>query len=176
MTTTTGAGSSTAEGETEFRHSTITVGDSALHVIDAGPDDGPAVVFLHGWPQSSAAWRLVMRRAVAEGYRAVALDLPGVGGSTGEATDGSTAAIAAVVHDLLGTLALENITLVGHDLGGMTAYSYLRRFDDAAPRFRVGSGTLGGVGVTGTRRRGHAANEFPDHAPPGGYASPSRDS
>lgn len=62
----------------------------------------------------------------------MAIDLPGVGGSTGEATDGSTEAIAAVVHDLLGTLALENVTLVGHDLGGMTAYSYLRRFDDAA--------------------------------------------
>jgi len=132
MTTTTDDGSSAAEGETEFRHSTIAVGDSSLHVIEAGPDDGPAVVFLHGWPQSSAAWRLVMRRAVAEGYRAVAIDLPGVGGSTGEATDGSTEAIAAVVHDLLGTLALENVTLVGHDLGGMTAYSYLRRFDDAS--------------------------------------------
>jgi len=132
MTTTPDEASPDAEGDGEFRSSTIAVGGSSLHVIEPGPDDGSAVVFLHGWPQSCAAWRLVMRRAVAEGYRAVALDVPGVGGATGQATDGATEAIAAVVHDLLGTLALKDFTLVGHDLGGMIAYSYLRRYDDAA--------------------------------------------
>lgn len=132
MTMTPHEGNTAAAGEVEFRYSTIAVGDSSLHVVVAGPDDGAVVVFLHGWPQSCDAWRPVMRRAATDGYRAVAFDLPGIGGSTGEATDGSTDAIAAIVHDLLDTLALKNVTLVGHDMGGMGAYSYLRRFDDAA--------------------------------------------
>ncbi|MGI9158092.1 MAG: alpha/beta fold hydrolase [Marmoricola sp.] len=68
----------------------------------------------------------------------------GIGRSTGEATDGSTEAIAAVVHDLLGELALENVTLVGHDMGGMTAYSYLRRFEDA-PRTVIMDTVVPGV-------------------------------
>lgn len=132
MTRTPDKDRSAAAGEDEFRTSEVAVGDSSLHVIESGPLDGPAVVFLHGWPQSGDAWRPVMRRAAVDGYRAVAFDLPGIGRSTGAATDGSTNAIADVVHDLLGKLALKNVTLVGHDMGGMTAYSYLRRFDDAA--------------------------------------------
>lgn len=132
MTTTPPDNKSAAAGEAAFRQSDVAVGDSSLHVIESGLPDGAAVVFLHGWPQSGDAWRPVMRRAAADGYRAIAFDLPGIGRSTGEATDGSTNAIAAVVHDLLGKLALKEVTLVGHDLGGMVVYAYLRAYGAAA--------------------------------------------
>lgn len=124
-------GSSSRAGEAGLRRSTIAVGASSLHVIEAGAVNGPAVVFLHGWPQTCDAWRPVMRRAAAAGYRAIAFDLPGIGRSTGEATDGSTNAIAAVVHDLIDKLALDDVTMVGHDLGGMVVYAFLRRYGDA---------------------------------------------
>jgi pimeloyl-ACP methyl ester carboxylesterase len=68
----------------------------------------------------------------ADGVRAVAVDLPGIGGSAGEYTDGSKTALADVVHSLIHALELEEVTLVGHDVGGMIAYAYARAFDDLA--------------------------------------------
>ena len=115
-----------------MREATVPIGTSRLYVVEQGPDDGPAVLFLHGWPQSHRAWQAVLPSAAASGYRAVALDLPAIGRSGGDPTDGSTAALASVVHELVITLGLTDLTLVGHDLGGMIGYSYLRRFTDLA--------------------------------------------
>jgi pimeloyl-ACP methyl ester carboxylesterase len=64
--------------------------------------------------------------------RAVALDLPGVGESTGEAIDGSKRHLARAVRHVIEELALEDVTLVGQDIGGMIAYAYLRQYDDLA--------------------------------------------
>jgi pimeloyl-ACP methyl ester carboxylesterase len=114
------------------RESMVPIGDSRVYVVERGPVDGPAVLFLHGWPQSHLAWQAVQLLAAASGHRAVALDLPAIGCSTGDATDGSTAALASVVHELVTTLGLTDLTLVGHDLGGMIGYSYLHRFTDLA--------------------------------------------
>jgi pimeloyl-ACP methyl ester carboxylesterase len=116
----------------DTREAMVPIGDCRLFVLEQGPVDGPAVLFLHGWPQSHRAWQAVLPLAAAHGCRAVALDLPGIGRSTGEATDGSTGALASVVHELVTTLGLTDLTLVGHDLGGMIGYSYLRRFTDLA--------------------------------------------
>ena len=111
---------------------TVPVHAGQLHLVQTGPPDGAPIVFLHGWPQTSRAWAQVMHLAAKAGYRALALDLPGVGGSRGASTDGSTDALAAVVRDVVESLALSNLTLVGHDLGGMVAYSYLRTYDGVA--------------------------------------------
>jgi pimeloyl-ACP methyl ester carboxylesterase len=64
--------------------------------------------------------------------RPVAIDLPGVGESSGAATDGSQRQLAAVVHELITTLGLREVTLVGQDVGGMIAYAYLRAYQDLA--------------------------------------------
>lgn len=112
----------------DFRHDQVRVGERSIHVVEAGDPDAAPVLFLHGWPESWPTWRQVMRRA-AGSARAIAIDQPGIGGSTG-ATDGSTRQLAAVIHDLVTTMGLSGLTLVGHDLGGMMAYPYLRTFDD----------------------------------------------
>ena len=66
----------------------------------------------------------------AGSVRAIAIDLPGVGESAGAATDGSKRQIAGVVDQLLSVLGLTGVTLVGHDIGGMVTYAYLREFPD----------------------------------------------
>ncbi len=83
------------------RNGSVTVGRSRLHVAEIGLAAAPSVLFLHGWPQSADAWLPVMHRAADAGFRAVAIDLPGIGRSTGAATDRSTNAIAEVVHGLV---------------------------------------------------------------------------
>jgi pimeloyl-ACP methyl ester carboxylesterase len=110
----------------------VEVAAGQLSVFATGPADGPPIVFLHGWPQTSRAWLEVMRLAADGGHRAVAFDMPGIGESHAAATDGSTQALAEVTHDVLRALGLRDATLVGHDLGGMVTYAYLRAFGDLA--------------------------------------------
>jgi pimeloyl-ACP methyl ester carboxylesterase len=108
----------------------VTVGSASYGVTEAGDPGAPAVVFLHGWPQSSRAWDAVLPLAAADGMHAVAVDLPGIGGSASAVTDGTKGELARAVHDLVFALQLEDVVLVGHDVGGMVAYSYLRAYAD----------------------------------------------
>ncbi|HEV7652307.1 MAG TPA: alpha/beta hydrolase [Actinophytocola sp.] len=114
-----------------FRHRQITLGATELHVVEAGEDAAPPILFLHGWPESWLAWRDVMTLA-AGSARAVAVDMPGVGGSTGDPTDGTKRALAGVVRDLVTELDLADVTLVGQDVGGMITYAYLCAYPDLA--------------------------------------------
>jgi pimeloyl-ACP methyl ester carboxylesterase len=117
------------DDEPTFRHRQVTVAGSSLHVVEAGDPEAAPFLFLHGWPESWHSWRQIM--TVASGQvRAIAMDLPGVGESTGDPTDGSKRQLAAVVHDLVETMGLRNLTLVGQDVGGMVTYAYLRTFPD----------------------------------------------
>ncbi|MGH7868543.1 MAG: alpha/beta fold hydrolase [Candidatus Dormibacteraceae bacterium] len=114
-----------------FRHNQILASGAYLHVVEAGDPSARPIVFLHGWPESWRSWQPVMQLA-SERVRAIALDLPGVGKSTGETTDGSKRKVAQVVHSLITTMGLQGVTLVGQDVGGMVAYSYLRTYGDLA--------------------------------------------
>jgi pimeloyl-ACP methyl ester carboxylesterase len=113
----------------ELRHSNVPVDDAVIHVVEAGPADAPAVVLLHGWPESWATWRELIPLA-AKTHRVVALDLPGIGGSTRGSATGAKSDIARTIHALIGALELRDTTLVGHDIGGMVAYAFLREFPD----------------------------------------------
>jgi pimeloyl-ACP methyl ester carboxylesterase len=117
--------------EDGFRHRHVVVADSQLHVVEAGDPDGVPFLFLHGWPESWQSWRQVMTVAARQA-RPVAIDLPGVEASSGAATDGSKQQLAAVVHELISTMGLREVTLVGQDVGGMIAYTYLRAYQDLA--------------------------------------------
>jgi pimeloyl-ACP methyl ester carboxylesterase len=112
-----------------IRHARIPIGRHTLHVAESGDPAGRPFLFLHGWPESWHTWTRVMD-AAPDGARLIAIDLPGIGESTGPAT-GAKTEIAAIVHSLVDRLSLTGLTLVGHDAGGMAAYAYLRRYDIA---------------------------------------------
>jgi haloalkane dehalogenase len=88
----------------------------------AGPDDGPAVLLLHGEPSWSYLYRKVMAVLGQAGLRAIAVDLAGFGRSDkpAEPADHSYARhvewVRALVLDALG---LDEITIVGQDWGGL---------------------------------------------------------
>lgn len=97
------------------------VGDVTLHYATAGA--GPAVVLLHGWPQSWRCWRKVVP-LLARDYTVIAPDLRGLGLSS-LARDGYAKRLVAqdvwsLVHDVLGH---REFFLAGHDWGGPTAFS-----------------------------------------------------
>ena len=88
-----------------------------LHAVGVGA--GPAVVLLHGWPQTWWRWRRVMTR-LSDRYRLVAVDLRGLGDS-GRAPGGfdtpSLAGVDAAFNrrQARSPLSLPTLTIAGRD-------------------------------------------------------------
>jgi haloalkane dehalogenase len=82
---------------------------------------GPATILLHGWPTSSLLWADVMPAMAGRG-RVIAMDLPGFGGSD-KPTDVryTFGFFTSAIDALLGELDIEQVAVVGHDLGGPLA-------------------------------------------------------
>lgn len=86
------------------------------HVVESG--SGPAVVLLHGNPDTHAVWAPVVERLAAR-HRCITPDLPGFGRSRApDDFDCSLAAQGAWVAGLLDQLGLDRVHLVVHDVGG----------------------------------------------------------
>jgi pimeloyl-ACP methyl ester carboxylesterase len=113
------------DGPNVLRHSQVAVGDLSLHVVEAGNTTAPAVVFLHGWPEDWTVFESILGELGSKA-RAIAIDLPGIGGSETPSPDGDKRSLADVVQQLLEKLRLKDVTLVGHDIGGQIVYAALR--------------------------------------------------
>ena len=87
--------------------------------------EGPTLLMLHGWPDTSALWDDVTPGLVAAGYRVCAPDLRGCGQST-KPTEVERYAMHHLVGDvaaLVEALGVERVTLVGHDWGANLAWA-----------------------------------------------------
>lgn len=97
-----------------------------FYVLEAGAPDGMPVVFVHGNLASATYWEEMML-ALPAGYRAIAPDRRGCGGSEALPIDATRGMrdFSADLHSLVETLALEPFHLVGHSLGGAVAMQYV---------------------------------------------------
>ncbi|WP_445143386.1 alpha/beta fold hydrolase [Dyella sp. Tek66A03] len=93
------------------------------HYIDAG--SGPAVVLLHGFPETNYAWRHQIP-VLAERYRVIAPDLRGYGKSDKPVTGYDKRTMAADLAGLLDSLGIDRIALVGHDRGARVATRFTK--------------------------------------------------
>lgn len=103
------------------RTRTLTINGNPFRVIEQG--GGPAVLFVHGFPDLAETWRSQMRAVADAGYHAIALDMRGYGGSYApkevELYNG-----LLLVGDLVGVLdalSIPSATIVGHDWGADSA-------------------------------------------------------
>ncbi|CAB3810018.1 alpha/beta fold hydrolase [Paraburkholderia fynbosensis] len=87
------------------------------------PDARPTVLLLHGWPQTSWAWRHVMP-LLSRDFDVIAPDLPGFGDSSRPESGFDKKTIARRLHELVDALGITQVAVVGHDLGGHIAYAY----------------------------------------------------
>jgi len=100
----------------------VDTGDAVLSVHEAG--EGPAVVFCHGFPELAYSWRHQLPAVAAAGFRAIAPDMRGYGGSSRPAatTDYDMAHLTGDLVGLLDALDIERAVFVGHDWGGIVVW------------------------------------------------------
>lgn len=95
-----------------------------LDVLTGGPGTGPAVLFLHGFPESARTWRHQMTDLAAS-YRVAAPDQRGFAGSDKppEVSDYRIGRLVDDVFALADALGFDRFCLVGHDWGGAVAWA-----------------------------------------------------
>ena len=100
-------------------------GAVSLHAVAAGPNDGPVVVLLHGFPEFSYGWRQQIEPLAATGFRVVVPDQRGYNLSS-KPSGVAAYALAELVSDVIAIadqLGREKIFLAGHDWGAAVAWS-----------------------------------------------------
>lgn len=102
-----------------LRHHRVTRDGVELHAVSQG--QGPAVLLIHGFPQHSWMWRGLMERLAEAGFRAIALDQRGMGGSAIPAGGYDKLSLARDAAAVLDALEIPSASVVGYDHGGGTA-------------------------------------------------------
>lgn len=112
---------------------TLAANGIRFHALAAGPEDGPLVVLLHGFPELARSWRHQLPALAAAGYRAVAPDLRGYG-DTELRGPYDIGTLVGDVTGLIGALGRRRAVLVGHDWGGAVAWATALRAPEAVDR------------------------------------------
>ena len=107
---------------------------------------GEPVVLLHGFPETSKAWRKVMP-ALAAHYTVLAPDLRGFGDSDRPDAGYDKRTVAEDVHQLVQQLGLGPINLVSHDVGMMVGYAYASAYPAEVRRLVLMEAALPGLGL-----------------------------
>ncbi|MBB5424038.1 pimeloyl-ACP methyl ester carboxylesterase [Paraburkholderia sp. JPY158] len=100
-----------------------------------------AVLLLHGWPQTSWAWRRVIP-LLRQQFDVIAPDLPGFGDSSKPESGFDKKNVARKLHELVEGLGIEKVAIVGHDLGGHVAYAYAAQWPEAVSHFVFAESSL----------------------------------
>jgi pimeloyl-ACP methyl ester carboxylesterase len=95
--------------------------------------DGPPLLLIHGIGDSSQTWSGVIP-ALAERYTVIAPDLLGHGDSAKPRADYAIAAYACGMRDLLTALGVDQVSVVGHSLGGGIAMQFAYQFPERCER------------------------------------------
>ena len=122
---------------TEFQRVPLSTGVT-LNVALAGNAAKPAVILLHGFPESHRTWRDVATRL--DGRLRLAMpDLRGFGDSDRpqDVSDYATDTLVADIFALADALGIDRFALVGHDWGGAIAWAV----DGSTPSFFTDSRT-----------------------------------
>ncbi|TDU05593.1 pimeloyl-ACP methyl ester carboxylesterase [Streptomyces sp. 846.5] len=107
--------------EGPWSHRDVSANGGRFHIAELG--EGPLVLLVHGWPQFWWTWRHQLTALADAGFRAVAVDLRGVGGSDRTPRGYEPSNMALDLTGIIRSLGAPNAVLVGHDLGGFLAWT-----------------------------------------------------
>ena len=104
-----------------WTHRDVAANGARFHVADIG--DGPAVLLLHGFPTFWWTWRRQLIALADAGYRAIAMDLRGYGGSDHPPEGYDPRTLSADVAGVIRSMGVPEAVIVGHGWGGLVAWS-----------------------------------------------------
>jgi pimeloyl-ACP methyl ester carboxylesterase len=107
--------------------------------------DGPVVVLLHGYAQTSHMW-IPLMRVLGSSHTVIAPDLRGAGGS--QRTEGGydKKTLAKDIRELVRLLGYKQVTIIGHDIGLMVTYAYAAQYPSEVTKVVLMDAFLPGVG------------------------------
>lgn len=118
----------------EHRHVDVAEG-VRIHVADAGPADGPAVMLVHGFPQNWWEWRDLIGPLAADGNRVLCPDLRGAGWSSAPRSRYTKTEMADDLAAVLDGLGVAKVKLVAHDWGEPVAFIMMLRHPEKVTGF-----------------------------------------
>jgi pimeloyl-ACP methyl ester carboxylesterase len=104
-----------------WQHRDVSANGVRFHIVEAG--EGPLILLLHGFPQFWWTWRHQIPALADGGFRIAVPDLRGYGASDKPARGYDLYTSAADVAGLVRALGEREATVVGHDWGGLLAWT-----------------------------------------------------
>jgi pimeloyl-ACP methyl ester carboxylesterase len=118
-----------------WSHRSVSANGTRFHVAESG--EGPLVLLLHGFPQFWWTWRGQLTSLSDAGYRVVAADLRGYGGSDKPPRGYDLVTAASDAAGLVRSLGEANAVVVGHDWGGLVAWTMAAYFPKVLRRLAI---------------------------------------
>ncbi|QRF62401.1 alpha/beta fold hydrolase [Variovorax paradoxus] len=106
---------------------------------------GPAIVLLHGYAETGHMWNPLMP-LLAKTHTVVVPDLRGAGNSSKPESGYGKKNMAVDIHELVKSLGIRNVSIVGHDIGLMVAYAYAAQFPSETDKVVLMDAFLPGIG------------------------------
>ena len=103
-------------------------GSTALHIADSGVGD-KCVVLLHGYLESMYVWD-DFTSLLTPSVRVITVDIPGHGISEIKGEVHTMEMVADVLHEMLLSLGVEKVTMVGHSMGGYVSLAFCARYPE----------------------------------------------
>jgi pimeloyl-ACP methyl ester carboxylesterase len=129
-----------------------------LRVAEMG--EGPLVVLVHGWPESWYSWRHQIPVIAAAGYKVIAPDMRGFGGSDKppNVDDYDVKDLSGDIVGLLDAYGAEKAIIIGHDWGSIATWNSVLLHPDRFSAMIAMSVPNGGRGTSSPMAAMRAAN------------------
>lgn len=103
--------------------------NSRIAVEDLNSEAEKTILFIHGWPLNHSVYEYQLNFFPSNGYRCVAIDLRGYGDSDRPYNGYDYNTMAADIKKVIDVLKLNDITLVGHSMGGAISIRYMSNYN-----------------------------------------------
>ena len=151
---------------TAIHHHFSRLSEVTLHYVTCGEPSNPAVVLIHGYPQTWFEWRDILPVLAEAGYYSIAPDMRGLGDSSKPHGGYDKKTVANDIWQALsGPLGLSRFAVIGHDWGGPTAFALVAAHKENVTHFGLLDVVIPGGPVDiaqDGRRWHHAFHHTPD--------------
>src|SRR2546426_7991400 len=127
-----------------YQSHTANLGNVKIHYLKAGTGK-KTLVLIHGFGDTSHMW-IPLFDEFGKDFTIIAPDMRGLGESSRPTAGYDKKTIASDIHELVKSLGLEKINLVGHDIGLMVAYAYAAQYPNEVEKLALLEAPIPGIG------------------------------